>query len=717
MGSTTSGCSTTTTSASSASALNDQAAAKSEAPVKFSHEWLLDYVPVAAPPEEIGRRLTAAGLPLDGIAWRDSSNPRSAIYDLDVFTNRPDCMNHLGVARELAALYELALRPPAIRIPAGGPTTSQAVRVEIDAPSLCARYAARCVLGVRVGPSPDWMKARLEAIGQRSINNVVDATNFVLWEMGQPLHPFDRDRLEGQRIVVRTARAGETLVTLDGVERRLASDTLVIADARAPVALAGIMGGHASEIGPQTKNVFLESAWFDPVTVRRTSKALGLHTDASHRFERGADPDAAVRALDRAAALIADVAGGQVTDPPIDQQVRLEPARVATLRPARAAVLLGRAPTEAAMRSTLERLGFAVDAGDPARWSVQVPSFRRDVSREVDLIEEIARHTGYDAIPAALPCLHDPEAGRNAGTQFVERVRAALLGAGLTEAINFVMADRDECLLLEPQTPPVAIDNPLSSAAASLRTTLLPGLLRNAAHNLNRGASGCHLFEVGRVFQPAAGRPHERLRAAGLLTGRAILDHWSLGRREADLYDARGVVELLVERLEWSHVRFSSDRISADAPVAGPRVLAGGSDAGGLGEVPVAVRRRFELERPVFAFEVDLDLCERDRPAGRRFAGLPRFPAVRRDLALVVDEAVTVTELETAIRGASALPIAALQVFDRYKGEGVPRGHASVALQIVFQHPERTLEADEVQAAQETIVKALAERVGARLRG
>jgi phenylalanyl-tRNA synthetase beta chain len=684
--------------------------------MRFSHEWLLDYVPLTAQPDEVGRRLTAAGLPLDGLEWRDQGDPRSAVYDLDVFTNRPDCMNHLGVARELAALYDLALRPPAGRVPPGGPPTTEAARVEIEAPALCARYAARVVLGVSVGPSPGWMKTRLEAIGQRSINNVVDATNYVLWELGQPLHPFDRDRLEDRRIIVRTARPGETLVTLDGEERRLQPEMLVIADARAPVALAGVMGGHASEIGPQTKNVLLESAWFDPVSVRRTSKVLGLHTDASHRFERGADPQATVAALDRAAALIAELAGGRVTDPPIDVQARPEPARVATLRPARTTVLLGRAPSETVMRAILGRLGFTVDAADPARWSVRVPSFRRDVTREVDLIEEIARHTGYDAIPSSLPQLHDPEGGRNAETRVVDGVRAALLGAGLTEAINFVMSDRDECLLLEPRTQPVAIDNPLSSEAASLRTTLLPGLLRNAAHNLNRGAAGCHLFEIGRVFEPAAGRPTERLRAAGLVTGRAILSHWSLGRREVDLYDARGAVELLLERLEWSHLRFSSDRIAAGAPVAGPRVLAGSADAGGLGEVRAEVRRRFEIERPVFAFEIDVDQCERDRPVGRRFAGLPRFPAVRRDLALVVGDTVTVNDVEEAIRGASGLPIAGLHVFDRYRGEGVPQGHASVALQVVFQHPERTLEADEVQAAQDAIVKTLETRFGARLR-
>src|SRR2546426_2267297 len=265
--------------------------------MKFSHQWLQSYVSIAEEPARVGARLTAAGLPMDGIETRDGD----AVYDFDILTNRPHCMNHLGVAREYAALTAAALRPPAVSIPADGRPTEEVASVAVEAPDLCARYAARCVLGVRVGRSPDWLRRRLESIGQRAINNVVDATNFVLWELGHPLHPFDLDRLEGRRIIVRRARPGERLTTLDGVERALATDMLVIADGATAVALAGVMGGEAREISGATTDVLLESAWFEPVAVRRTARALGLRTDASHRFERGADPEGVLPALDRAA--------------------------------------------------------------------------------------------------------------------------------------------------------------------------------------------------------------------------------------------------------------------------------------------------------------------------------------------------------------------------------------------------------------------------------
>jgi phenylalanyl-tRNA synthetase beta chain len=684
--------------------------------VRFSHAWLADYVVLRDPPPEVGRRLTAAGVPLEGLVWPDPADPGTAVYDFDVFTNRPDCMNHQGLAREIAALTGELLRLPQPLVPGGGKTTSSVATVGIENPEMCARYSARCILGARVGPSPEWLRHRLESIGQRSINNVVDATNYVLWEMGHPLHPFDLDRLSGRQVVVRTARAGESLVTLDGEERRLDAGTLVIADARGPVALAGVMGGQASEIGSSTRNILLESAWFDPVSIRRTSKALGLHTDASHRFERGADPGATLAALDRAAMLVTELAGGEVTDPAIDQHPRPEPPLRVPLRPARVRALLGIDIAAEGARGGLERLGFAVDVTDPARWAVQVPSFRRDITREVDLIEEIARQRGYDAIPSALPVAQDAAGGRDPVGRLDDRARAALLAAGLSEAVNFAMADRDECLLLAPETAPPAIENPLQSGAASLRTTLLPGLLRNTAHNLNRGVSGCHLFEVGHVFTPAAGRPAETLRAAGVLAGRGVWSHWSLGRREVDLFDARGAVEFLAERLGMTAPRFASDTIARGA-VAGLRAVLGDGVTGIVGEVSPAVLRRFEIDRRTFVFEVGLEGLHGVRPPDRRFAGLPRFPAVRRDLAVVVRENCTVTAIEEVIRGVSSLPIAEVQVFDRYRGKGVEAGCASVALQVVFQHPERTLAADEVQAAQDAIVTALQDRLGARLRG
>jgi len=692
--------------------------------MRFSHAWLKEYVEVEEPPARVGARLTAAGLPLDGI----EGSGDAAVYDFDIFTNRPDCMNHLGLAREYAALTAASLRPPDTALPPGGSPTSGAAAVAIEAPDLCARYSARCVLGVRVGPSPAWLRSRLESIGQRPINNVVDATNFVLWEMGHPLHAFDLERLEGRRIVVRRARPGETLTTLDGTDRTLLPEMLVIADARRPVALAGVMGGRDTEIAATTRDVLLESAWFEPVSVRRTARALGLRTDASHRFERGADPEGTVAALDRAARLIAEIAGGRATDPALDLYPRRLPARLVGFRPERASALLGVALPEATLREAMVRRAFRVEerpgAGAPRSWQVTVPSFRRDVEREVDLIEEVARHRGYDAIPAELPVLAgfaSGGGGRGPGDRLRGTIRQALLAAGLTEAINYAMVERDEALLFADPAPapePFELENPLQSQAPCLRLSLLPGLLRNVAHNLNHGLPACHLFEIGAVFRPVPGdRPEEPVRVGLVLAGRGLPAHWSLPARDVDLYDLKGAVEVLAERLGLSPLTFSSDRIPFLAAGRSLRVSKGGLPLGVMGEVARAGRERCGLERAVFGAEIDLGALMAAPRAERRFRPLPRFPAVRRDLALVIGREVRFEAIERVVRSVDSLPIADVQVFDRYAGAGIPAGQVGLAIQVTFQSPDRTLAADEVQAALEAMVKRLESALGARLRG
>lgn len=681
--------------------------------MKFSQAWLKEYVAIGEAPERVGERLTAAGIPLDGI----EGSGDAAVYDFDVLTNRPDCMNHLGLAREYAALTGAPLRRPAAAIPAGGRPTAEIAAVTIEAPDLCARYAARCVTGARVGPSPDWLRRRLESIGQRAISQIVDVTNFVLWELGHPLHSFDLDRLEGRRIVVRRARAGEALVALDGVERRLTGEMLVIADARRPVALAGIMGGEATAIGPATRNVLLESAWFDPVSVRRTARALGLRTDASHRFERGADPEATTAALDRAAALIAEVGGGSVSDPALDVHPRPQPPRVVRFRPERARTLLGCALDGAGMLEALTRREFTVEARDPQVWTVRAPSFRRDIEREVDLIEEVARHRGYGPIPAELPILPGAPEGRSEEDRRARIVRRALQAAGLSEAVNYVMAEREECALFEPGAAAPALESPLQSQAAHLRTTLLPGLLRNVAHNLNHGMGGCQLYEIGTAFRRTEGRPEERLLVAFALAGHGVPAHWSAPRREVDLFDARGAFELVGDLLGISPLTFSSDRIPFLEEGRALRVARGECPLGVLGEIAPSILERYGIDQPIFAGEAGLEALLAVPAAERRYVSLPRFPAVRRDLALVVRQEVRFEAIERLVRGAASLPIAEIQAFDRYRGPGVPEGCVSLAIQIVFQHPDRTLLAEEVQQAQEAIVAALRREFGARLRG
>ena len=685
--------------------------------MKFSHAWLEEHVAIREDPARVGARLTAAGLPLDGLEGEGAA----AVYDFDIFPNRPDCMSHVGLAREYAALTGASLRKPptAPALRQAGPPASGPAAVAIEAPELCRRYSARSVLGVRIAPSPAWLRGRLESIGQRPINNVVDVTNFVLWELGHPLHAFDLDRIEKRRIIVRLAGDSETLVTLDGVERRLRPDMLVIADARRPVALAGVIGGRASEISETTRNVLLEGAWFDPASVRRTARALGLRTDASSRFERGADPEGSLPALDRAAALIVEVAGGALAAGPLDLYPLPFAARTVRLRPSRARALVGFELDEGSMREALERREFRIAGSGADLWEVSVPSFRRDVEREADLVEEVARHRGYDAIPSELPLLPGVigGGGRGAEDRIARAARGALLAAGLSEAVNYDLIDREECLLFDPDLEaPLAVEKPLQSQASHLRSSLLPGLLRNVAHNLNRGVESSLLFEIGKAYGRRPGTPRlERLRAAFVLAGRGAPIPWSLPRREIDVYDARGAADLLAERLGISPLSVSSGRIPFLEAGRALLIGAAGGSLGVLGEISRAILARYGLERRVFCGEIELEGLSSETE--RRFRPLPRHPGVRRDLALVVGRGVTFEEIERVVRGAATLPVASVGVFDRYRGPGVPDDSVSLAIEIVFLHPDRTLAAEEVQAAQDSIVHALGRDLGARLRG
>ncbi len=682
--------------------------------MKFSHAWLKDYVEIPDDPARVGAMLTGAGIPLDGI----EGSGEGAVYDLDILTNRPDCMNHLGLARELAALSGRTLNRPRPVIQEGGPATADHADIIIEDPDLCTRYSGRCVIGIRVGPSPEWLVRRLVGIGQRPINNVVDVTNFVLWELGHPLHAFDLDRLADRRIVVRRARRGEALVTLDGESRTLTEEMLVIADAKRPVALAGVMGGRDSEISSGTTRILLESAWFDPVCVRRAARALGMRTDASHRFERGADPDGTVAALDRAAALIAEVAGGTVTDPALDVHPRPEAPRVISFRPVRARQLLGLDLPDSFMSACLSRLGFVVAAGASGPWQVTVPSFRRDVGREVDLIEEVIRQRGYDEIPSDLPAMSGAGGGRSQFDRRLRLARRAMESAGFHEAINSILIDRGEGEPFGPRgAEPGAVTNPLQSQAAWLRMSLLPGLLRNVAHNLNHGLSRCSLYEIGSVFLPGRDGPQEGRRLAFALAGQGLPAHWSTKPREVDLYDARGPVELLSDLLGSSPLSLASDKMPFLAEGRTLRIDFADRPIGWVGEIGRRVLAPYGIEGTVYGCELDLEILGAGAGEVRQYRPLPRYPGVRRDLALVVDQGVRFDAIERVVRSVNTVPIEEVQPFDRYRGPGVPKGCVSVAVQILFRHSDRTLTSDEVQSAQDAIVAALDRELGARLRG
>jgi phenylalanyl-tRNA synthetase beta chain len=590
--------------------------------------WLREFVDVRVPPRELADALTLVGLAVDGI----EGSGDAAVLDIDVTTNRVDCMNVLGVAREVAVIYGLPLRPLRASFAETGPAASQALRVEIEAPDLCTRFCAR-VLDVRLGPSPAWIRDRLESVGIRAINNVVDLSNYVMMEMGQPTHAFDLAKLPGGLLVARWAREGESLVTLDGVRRSLGPRNGVVAAGAEALAIAGVMGGAASEVSDETRTVALEAAHWEPLAVRRSAKCLGMHTEASHRFERGADPEGTAASTARLAHLLQETGAGSVRPGLIDVVARPLPAREARLRPSRANAILGREVPEERQRAILEGLGFGVMGGDAQAASWRIPSWRGDVSREVDLVEEVGRHFGIDQLPSTLPASSRAEGLRE--HQRRERLlRDLLTGAGLSEVINydFVSSARAG---VDP-APRVALANPLSSDQDVLRSSLtVPGLLQNLATNLRQGRRDVALFEIGRTFTPGDGLPLEERRLGIVLAGEWRGRHWSEQERRADFYDAKGVVEAVGQRLGMRIQLEASGAPPFLHPGQSARATADGSLLGWVGVVHPDVAADFELRGDAVAAEISLEALLGRARAPVRAASLPRFPEVSRDLSVV----------------------------------------------------------------------------------
>src|SRR5580700_6018263 len=486
--------------------------------MKILYDWLKEFVTVPFAPGELRERLSLAGIAVEGVS-ETSAGP---LLDLDLTINRPDCLAHYGVAREVAALGRNELKSVSVTLPEAGESAASVARVEVESPELCGRYTARILRGVKVQPSPDWLRRRLEALGQASINNVVDATNYVMLELGQPMHAYDLDLLAERRIIVRRARPGEKIRTLDGIERALSPDICVIADAARAVGIGGIMGGAETEIGFATRNVLLEAAWFDPISIRRSSKALGLRTEASTRFERGADPEMAELASRRCAALIRELAGGEALAGVVDvYPARREPFALELSRKEMLRVMGADVP-DREIEAILRALGFAPQRIDQhidrtrgsvdaplARWQCEQPSWRQDVSREVDLIEEVARHYGLDKFP---PCFHAAKqpAARLPHAQAEDRLRERLIGLGYQEIVSIPLVNEGEDALFRPAgVTPARVANPLAEDAALLRSTGLVSMAHALAWNLNRGQHNLRLFEIGRAYRLQNGAPEE----------------------------------------------------------------------------------------------------------------------------------------------------------------------------------------------------------------
>jgi phenylalanyl-tRNA synthetase beta chain len=633
------------------------------------------------------------------------------LLEVNVTPNRPDCLSHLGLAREVAAVLGVPLRAPQAEPREAGAPASDAVRVRIEAPERCARYAARVVEGVRIGPSPAWLARRLEACGVRSISNVVDVTNLVLLELGHPLHAFDLDRVAGREIVVRHARPGERLTTLDGKDRALDPDDLLIADRDRGSALAGVMGGGDSEISAGTTHVLVESAWFQPSGVRRTSRRHGLRTEASIRFERGADPGAVIPALDRCAALIAELAGGTVRPGIVDAHPRpFRPAEI-RLRWSRPGELLGMAvPREEAGR-ILAGLGFRERSADGEAAIWEVPSWRADCSSEEDLVEEIVRSKGFDAIPETLPHLAAETPAEPRDAAVTARIRGALEAAGFSEAVSFSFVAPGEIAAFDPAVRPVALANPITAELAVMRTSLVPSLLAALGRNRRQGVEDVRLYEVASSYEARRDEERdppavERRRVAGVLAGRRSPPGWAAPPAAVDLADAKAAVEAVLAEVGVRGARFAhAPGASWLHPRAAAAVELGGAQLGLLGEVHPRLAAALELPRGALAFELDFDALAAAAQLVPSYTPIPRFPAVLRDLAVVVDDAVAA---EAVLAGVRAEPLVEdVTLFDVYTGAPIPAGRKSLALAIRYRSADRTLTDQEADAAHARIVERL----------
>ncbi|MET0406035.1 MAG: phenylalanine--tRNA ligase subunit beta [Cystobacter sp.] len=646
------------------------------------------------------------------------------VLEVNVTPNRPDALSHLGVARELAVATGATLRLPEPRLVESNEPISTKVKVRVEDSVRCPRYAVRVIENLKIGPSPQWLQDRLKACGVRSISNVVDVTNFVLLEYGQPMHAFDLDLLAGQELVVRTARPGEKMTTLDGKVRSLDAEDLLICDRDRGQAMGGVMGGEHSEVRATTTRVVLESAYFQPTNVRRTCKRHNLHTEGSHRFERGANLDAAVPALDRAAALMAELAGGTVAQGRVDVYPNPQPLRRVTLRYARVEPVLGVIIPETECRRILGALGFrAVEEGS-GQTTFEVPRGRVDVEREEDLLEELARVHGYDNIPAKLPRGLAELAPEAPAAEAERRARQALSGAGLSEVVNYSFVTPRTLEILGGTEKPVLVLNPLSVEQSAMRTSLLPGLLENLSRSVRHQVDAFAVYETGRAYlrEPSGGqgqRPATRevSRVAGLLWGLRGGRTWTQKNARADFYDAKGAVEGLLHALHVEGVRF----VPAEAPAYHPRAcarveLADGTVLGHVGELHPRVSKALELPRDVFVFELDTAPLYAASQLVPQWGGLPRFPAVLRDLAVVVPLELPNDEVRRVILEVGGPLVEDAFIFDVYTGKPIPEGRKNLAYAIRYRSLERTLTDADVGTAHQRIISEVNQRLGGALR-
>jgi phenylalanyl-tRNA synthetase beta chain len=696
--------------------------------MKILFNWLKEFADLTAAPEELRTRLSLSGTAVEAL----EQTVAGPMLDAELTSNRADCLGHYGIAREAAVLYGLPLKRVDARLKESSEQAASAASVRIDAPELCGRYTARVLRGVKIGPSPDWLRQRLEALGQTSINNVVDATNYVMLELGHPMHAFDMDLLAEKRVVVRRARAGEKMRTLDGLERALTGEMCVIADAARAVAIAGVMGGADTEIRASSRNILLESAWFDPISIRRTSKTLGLRTEASMRFERGADLEMAETASRRCAELIQQLGGGEILAGAVDVYPGRAEAPAIELTRAEFLRTMGADVPDAQIEAILTGLGFApvrsdaatrTIAGSPAAsWKCVRPSWRGDVTREVDLIEEVARIYGVDKFPTRLPAAKLPSA-RLETAEADDRVREMLIGLGYQEIITIPIVDEPSDVIFRPAGATAArIANPLAEDASVMRSTGAVTMARTLEWNLNHGQRNVRLFEFGKTYGWNGTQPVETrivtIGATGLAREKSVAE----SERAYAFADIKGDLDQmghLAGGISWTSG--GPDWLSG-AHAGTISLNADGASARSIGHAGLVSRRvseRFKLRQEAYIAELRLDpLCAgyKNARAALRYKPLSRFPAVERDFSLIVAEGISFAAIADAIRALRIAEISSIEAVDLFRGKNVPEGKYALLVRVKFESLQATLTEAQLTDFSSRILAALEEKLGAKLR-
>src|SRR5229473_3256091 len=687
--------------------------------MKLSPQWIRDFVDLTVDDRRLAEDLTGIGIAVEGI----NGSGADTVFEMEIGTNRPDAMNHYGVAREAAAIYDLPLKPlPALsHQPSAKTGKNTPFPITVEEPQLCPRFSARVIHGTRIKPSPEKIARRLQLLDQRPISNAVDATNYVLWEIGKPTHVFDMDLLEGGKLIIRKAKNGEKLKTLDGVERTLSSEDLVVADGKKPVGLAGVMGGYDTMITDKTRNVLIESAWLDPGIVRKLSRRHGIHTDASHRFERGADFESTVLSCDLVAALILESGGGELIGDAIDVVSKKMDQAPVVLRISEVRRILGGNLEVSEIFRILKRLGFTLipEGQEDAQFRVQIPSWRLDVEREIDVIEEIARLHGYDKFENSLPAYSGavvdlPHAAMDA------TLRARTLALGYNEAISLTFishADAERFASVSTGASVLELENPLSEEASVMRTSMAPGMLDMLAWNLNRDLEDVRLFEMGHVYEMRNGERIEPARAClgatlaavkGSLPAGGALDV-SKGEHAAAAEAFRsfkGDVENLLAPFQYRDLSFDRETAEYFHPGRSARALMDGAVVAQFGQVAESVKSARKLRQDVFLAELDLELLHSLGLRVARFSPLGKYPAVERDFSFVFDDEV---EFETMRRAVTGLRLSALREFkpvEIFRGS-IGAGKYSILLRVRLQSDEGTLRDEQIAQWSGQIVAAL----------